>query len=49
VDGSTGEVFVTDAKDYTSAGAVFAFDKTGKLEYSITAGINPGKIAFLKQ
>lgn len=49
VDGSTGEVFVTDAKDYTSAGAVYAFDKNGKKEYSITVGINPGKIAFLKQ
>jgi YVTN family beta-propeller protein len=49
VDGSTGEVFVTDAKDYASAGSVFAFDKTGKKEYSITVGINPGKIALLKQ
>ena len=49
VDASTGEVFVTDAKDYTSAGAVYVFDKTGKKEYSITAGINPGKIALLKQ
>ncbi|MBS1532873.1 MAG: YncE family protein [Bacteroidetes bacterium] len=49
VDGSTGEVFVTDAKDYTSAGSIYAFDKNGKKEYSITAGINPGKIAFLKQ
>jgi len=49
VDGSTGEVFVTDAKDYTSAGAVYVFDKNGKKEYSITAGINPGKIALLKQ
>jgi YVTN family beta-propeller protein len=48
VDGTTGEVFVTDAKDYVSNGSVYAFDKTGKLEYSITAGINPGKIAFLK-
>jgi len=49
VDGSTGEVFVTDAKDYTSAGAVYAFDKNGKKEYSINVGINPGKIALLKQ
>lgn len=48
VDASTGEVFVTDAKDYTSNGAVYAFDKTGKKEYSITVGINPGKIAFQK-
>jgi YVTN family beta-propeller protein len=49
VDGSTGEVFVCDARDYTSAGAVYAFDKNGKKEYSISTGINPGKIAFLKQ
>jgi YVTN family beta-propeller protein len=48
-DGTTGEVFVTDAKDYTSNGTVFAFDKNGNKEYSITVGINPGKIAFLKQ
>ncbi len=49
VDAKTGEVFVADAKDYTSAGAVYVFDKTGKKEYSITVGINPGKIALLKQ
>lgn len=47
-DGTTGEVFVTDAKDYSSNGTLYAFDKTGKKEYSITVGINPGKIAFLK-
>jgi len=49
VDSSTGEVFVTDAKDYQSNGQVFVFDKTGKKEYAITAGIIPGKIAFLKK
>ncbi len=48
-DGATGEVFVTDAKDYASNGTLFAFDKTGKKEYSITVGINPGSIALLKQ
>jgi YVTN family beta-propeller protein len=48
VDASTGEVFVTDAKDYKSNGAVYAFDKTGKKEYSITVGINPGRIAIMK-
>jgi hypothetical protein len=47
VDPLSGEVFVTDAKDYASNGALFAFDKTGKLEYSIATGISPGKIAFL--
>ena len=49
VDNTTGELFVTDAKNFTSNGAVFAFDKTGKKEYSITVGINPGKIAFLEK
>ncbi len=47
-DGTTGEVFVTDAKDYASNGLLFAFDKTGKKEYSVTVGINPGRIALLK-
>jgi hypothetical protein len=48
-DGTTGEVFVTDAKNYTSNGTLYAFDKTGKKEYSVTVGINPGKIALLKK
>ena len=48
-DATTGEVFVTDAKDYASNGQVFAFDKTGKQEYAITVGISPGRIALLKQ
>jgi len=45
----TGEVFVTDAVDYTSNGLLYAFDKTGKKEYSFTVGINPGKIALLNK
>jgi YVTN family beta-propeller protein len=48
-DVSTGEVFVTDAKDYSSNGQVFVFDKNGKKEYAVTAGIIPGKIALLKK
>ncbi|MCR8556773.1 YncE family protein [Mucilaginibacter sp. BJC16-A38] len=48
-DALTGEIFVTDAKDYASNGTLYAFDKTGKLEYSITVGINPGKIAFVNK
>ncbi|MGN6181497.1 MAG: DUF5074 domain-containing protein [Mucilaginibacter sp.] len=47
-DAATGEVFVTDAVDYTSNGKLYAFDKNGKLEYSFTTGINPGRIALLK-
>jgi YVTN family beta-propeller protein len=45
----TGEIFVADAKDYSSNGTVTAFDKTGKKEYSITTGISPGKIALVNK
>lgn len=49
VDNTTGEVFITDAVDYSSNGLLYAFDKTGKKEYQITVGIDPGKIAFLNK
>ncbi|QEC79907.1 YncE family protein [Mucilaginibacter ginsenosidivorax] len=48
-DPTTGEVFVTDAKDYASNGTLFAFDKTGKKEYAITTGINPGKVILVNK
>ena len=48
-DTLTGEVFVTDAKDYASNGLIYAFDKTGKKEYSLTTGINPGTIVFVNK
>jgi YVTN family beta-propeller protein len=48
-DPLTGEVFVTDAKDYSSNGTLTAFDKTGKKEYSIATGINPGNIIFVNK
>ncbi|MDB4924944.1 YncE family protein [Mucilaginibacter sp.] len=48
-DPLTGEIFVTDAKDYSSNGTLTAFDKTGKKEYSIVVGISPGKIALVNK
>jgi hypothetical protein len=45
---TTGEVFVGDAKDGATNGIVYAFDKTGKLEYTITAGINPSQILLVQ-
>jgi hypothetical protein len=45
---TTGEVFVGDAKDGTTNGIVYAFDKTGKLEYTVTAGINPSQILLVQ-
>lgn len=48
-DSTTGEVFVTDAKDFNSNGLLYAFDKTGRKEYSLTVGINPGSIVFINK
>jgi len=48
-DPQTGEIFIGDAKDYSSNGSVVAFDKTGKKEYSITVGISPGKIVLVNK
>lgn len=43
IDPATGDVYVCDAKDYTSSGAVFCFDKTGKqkFNFSTAPGITP--------
>jgi hypothetical protein len=43
----TGEVFVGDSKNTISNGSLYAFDKTGKLEYTVATGINPVKIVLL--
>jgi YVTN family beta-propeller protein len=48
-DALTGEIFVTDAKDYSSNGTLTAFDKNGKKEYTIVTGINPGKITLINK
>ena len=45
----TGEIFVTDAKDYSSSGTLTAFDKNGKKEYTINTGISPGKIVLINK
>lgn len=47
LDNITGEVFIADAKDYNSNGVIYAFDKTGKKQYTIETGISPGRIALL--
>ena len=41
---ATGEVYVGDSKDKISNGTLYAFDKTGKLEYTLTTGICPAQI-----
>lgn len=49
VDALTEEVFVTDAKGYTTGGEVFCFDKEGKKKYSINVGINPNNVVFVNK
>lgn len=51
VDVNSGDVYVTDAKDYISSGEVFCFDKTGKKKFSfkVTPGLNPNTVAFIRQ
>lgn len=48
-DELTGEVFVTDAKNYSTSGEVFCFDKDGKRRYSINVGINPCNVVFINK
>jgi len=49
VDELTGEVFVTDAKNYITNGEVFCFDKEGKKKYSIQAGLLPNNVVFVNK
>jgi YVTN family beta-propeller protein len=45
----TGEIFVTDAKDFNSNGMLYAFDRNGKKEYTVTIGISPGKVIVVNK
>jgi YVTN family beta-propeller protein len=51
IDPATGDVYVGDAKDYTSSGEVFSFDKTGKKKFSfqVTPGISPIRTQLIQQ
>jgi YVTN family beta-propeller protein len=50
VDPENGDVYVTDAKDYSTSGEVFCFDKTGKKKFSFstTPAVNPSTVVFIK-
>jgi len=43
----TGDIYVTDAKDYVTPGTLYCFDRTGKKRWSATTGDIPSAIAFL--
>ena len=47
VDQSTGNIYLTDAVDYTNAGSVKEFDANGALLNSFTVGVAPSTISFV--
>ena len=49
VNSSTGEFYITDARNYTSSGRVYAFGADHKFRWSANTGDIPAKIAFLSK
>lgn len=43
----TGDIFVTDAKNYVSSGTLYCFDNQGRKKWSVRAGDIPAHICFL--
>jgi len=48
-DPVSGLVYISDARNFTGLGKVFAFDRSGKLKFSFDAGLNPAGFAFLNE
>ncbi len=45
----TGDIFVTDAKNYVSSGTLYCFSPDGKKKWSVRTGDIPAHIAFLEK
>lgn len=43
----SGDIFVTDAKNYVSSGTLYCFDKNGRKKWSVRTGDIPAHIVFL--
>ncbi len=43
----TGDIFVTDAKNYVSSGTLYCFTRQGTLKWSVRTGDIPAHVAFL--
>ncbi len=46
IDPISGDIFVTDAKDYVTPGTLYCFDKNGKKKFSTTTGDIPAHLVF---
>ncbi len=51
IDAATGDVYITDAVDFTATGKVFCFDNTGKkkFSFSVSPGVSPNTVVVIKQ
>lgn len=45
----TGDIFITDAKNYVSSGTLYCFSPDGRKKWSVRTGDIPAHIAFLPQ
>lgn len=45
----TGDIFITDAKNYVSSGTLYCFSSKGRKKWSVRTGDIPAHIAFLKR
>lgn len=43
----SGDIYITDARDYTSIGYIYAFDKNGNFKWEQSAGNIPAHFAFV--
>ena len=43
----TGDIFVTDAKNYVSSGTLYCYDSRGRRKWSVRTGDIPAHIVFL--
>lgn len=48
IDPQNGDIYISDAYDYTTNGDVFCFSKEGKLKFSFEAGLNPACVVFVR-
>lgn len=45
----TGDIYVTDAKNYVSSGTLYCFDRRGRRKWSVRTGDIPAHICFLNK
>jgi YVTN family beta-propeller protein len=44
----SGDVYITDSRQFRESGDVHCFDKNGKKKFSLSVGVGPSKVVFVK-